>query len=337
MNLTTPRIRILQCEDELALDRTLGEEIARVNPDAGITDLNLSRLDGRANNPAEIATAINAMPFLAEYRLAILENAQPAGRDETARDKFLRLLENSPETTRIMLVLADEFKAYGAGSGWQNFRKDHWLRKWQEAHRDLAGWEELPLPDLKSMPGWIQQEAKREGGEITAQAAAELASDTGNNTLWAAAELGKLLTYTECKRPVSLEDVQVLCASGDQTNIFEMVEAVTRGDAHRGMKLLHQMLEKEDAQVIFGMIVRQFRMLIQAKYILDNRGGVNEVSGSLKTADFVARKLVEQARRFSQAELQGIYRKLLDIDLESKNSTTPWEVALDTFVVEIAR
>jgi hypothetical protein len=34
--------------------------------------------------------------------------------------------------------------------------------------------------------------------------------------------------------------------------------------------------------------------------------------------------------------LQGIYRKLLDIDLESKNSTTPWEVALDTFVVEIA-
>ncbi len=186
------------------------------------------------------------------------------------------------------------------------------------------------------MPGWIQQEAKREGGEITAQAAAELASATGNNTLWAAAELGKLLTYTECKRPVSLEDVQVLCASGDQTNIFEMVEAVTRGNARQGMKLLHQMLEKEDAQVIFGMLVRQFRMLIQAKYILDNRGGPNEVSGALKTADFVTRKLIEQARRFSLAELQGIYRKLLDIDMESKNSTTPWEVALDTFVVEIA-
>ena len=58
---------------------------------------------------------------------------------------------------------------------------------------------------------------------------------------------------------------------------------------------------------------------------------------ALKTADFVARKLVEQARRFSLEDLQGIDRKLLDIDLESKNSTTPWEVALDTFVVEIAR
>jgi DNA polymerase-3 subunit delta len=336
MNLTTSRIRILQCEDELALDRTLREETARVNADPGIADLNISHLDGRVASAAEIATAINAMPFLAEYRLAILENAQPAGRDEAAREKFLRLLENSPETTRVMLVLADEFKAYGAGSGWQNFRRDHWLRKWQESHRELAGWEELPLPDLKSMPGWIQQEAKREGGEITAQAAAELASDTGNNTLWAAAEIDKLLTYTEGKRPVSLEDVQALCASGDQTNIFDMVEAVTRGDARRGMKLLHQMLEKEDAQVIFGMIVRQFRMLIQAKAIMDDRGGVNEVTQALKTADFVARKLVEQARRFSLAELQGIYRKLLDIDLESKNSTTPWEVALDSFVVEIA-
>ena len=336
MTQSALRVRILQCEDELALDRAILEVISHVNADPGIADLNISRLDGRANNPVEIATAINAMPFLADSRLAILENAVPGGRDEAARDKFLRLLENSPETTRIMLVLADEFKAYGAGSGWQNFRRDHWLRKWQESHRELAAWEELPLPDFKRMPGWIQQEARREGGEISAQAAAELAAATGNNTLWAAAELGKLLTYTECKRPVSLEDVQVLCASGDQTNIFEMVEAVTHGNARQGMKLLHQMLEKEDAQVIFGMIVRQFRMLIQAKYILDTRGGTNEVAEALKTTDFVSRKLVEQARRFSLEDLQGIYRKLLDIDLESKNSTTPWEVALDTFVVEIA-
>ena len=177
----------------------------------------------------------------------------------------------------------------------------------------------------------------RQGGEITPQAALELTNATGSDTLSAASEIEKLLIYTESKRPVSLEDVQVLCASGDQTNIFEMVEAVTRGDARRGMKLLHQMLEKEDAQVIFGMIVRQFRMLIQAKAILDDRGGVNEVTQALKTADFVARKLVEQARRFSLSDLQEIYRKLLDIDLESKNSTTPWEVALDTLVIDISR
>ncbi len=337
MNLTTPRIRILQCEDELALDRTLREETARVNPDPGIADLNIARLDARGASQAEIATAINAMPFLAEYRLAILENTVPGGRDEGAREKFLHLLENSPETTRIILVLADEYKPSGAGSGWQTYKRDHWLRKWQDGQKEKAGWEELRLPELRAMPAWIQQEARRQGGEITPQAALELANATGTDTLSAASEIEKLLAYTEARRPVSLEDVQVLCASGDQTNIFEMVEAVTRGDARRGMKLLHQMLEKEDAQVIFGMIVRQFRMLIQAKAILDDRGGVNEVTQALKTADFVARKLVEQARRFSLAELQEIYRKLLDIDLESKNSTTPWEVALDTFVVDISR
>jgi DNA polymerase III subunit delta len=267
----------------------------------------------------------------------ILENGVPAGRDEAAREKFLRLLENSPETTRIILVLADEYKPSGAGSGWQTIKRDHWLRKWHEEQKEKAGWEELRLPELRGMPAWIQQEARRQGGEITPQAAVELANATGTDTLSGSSEIEKLLIYTEAKRPVSLEDVQILCASGDQTNIFDMVEAITRGDARRGMKLLHQMLEKEDAQVIFGMIVRQFRMLIQAKAILDDRGGVNEVTQALKTADFVSRKLVDQARRFSLEELQVIYRKLLDIDLESKNSTTPWEVALDTFVVEISR
>jgi DNA polymerase III subunit delta len=334
---TNQRIRILQCEDELALDRIIRDEIAQVNTDPGIAELNISRLDGRANSPAEIATALNAIPFLADFRLVILENATPTGRDETAREKFLRLLENSPETTRIILVLADEYKPSGAGSGWQTIKRDHWLRKWHEEHKEKAGWEELRLPELRGMPAWIQQEARRQGGEITPLAAVELANATGTDTLSAASEIEKLIIYTEANRPVSLQDVQMLCASGDQTNIFDMVEAVTRGNARQGVRLLHQMLEKEDAQVIFGMIVRQFRMLIQAKAILDDRGGVNEVTKALKTADFVSRKLVDQARRFSLEELQGIYRKLLDIDLESKNSTTPWEVALDTFVVEISR
>ena len=337
MSETTARIRILQCEDELALERILREQSALVNPDPGIADLNLSRLDRRVNGESEINTAVNAMPFLAEHRLLILSNPLPAAKDEPGRERFIKLLENSPDSTRIILILDDEYKPSGAGSGWQNIKKDHWFRKWQEGQKERASWEELRLPELKMMPGWIQAEAKRAGGEFTPQAALELSNATGTNTLAAASEIEKLLIYTEGKRPVSLEDVQLLCASGDQTNIFDMVEAVTRGNARQGMRLLHQMLEKEDAQVIFGMIVRQFRMLIQAKVILDEHGGVNEVMQALKTADFVARKLVEQARRFSLEDLQGIYRKLLDIDLESKNSTTPWEVALDTFVVEISR
>jgi len=334
---TTARIRILQGEDELALGRILRTQSALVNPDPGIADLNLSRLDRRVNSESEINTAVNAMPFLAEYRLLILSNPLPAAKDEPGRERLIKLLENSPDSTRIILILDDEYKPSGAGSGWQNIKKDHWFRKWQEGQKDRASWEELRLPELKMMPGWIQAEAKRAGGEFTPQAALELGNATGTNTLAAASEIEKLLIYTECKRPVSLEDVQILCASGDQTNIFDMVEAVTRGNARQGMRLLHQMLEKEDAQVIFGMIVRQFRMLIQAKVILDEHGGVAEVMQALKIADFVARKLVEQARRFSLEDLQGIYRKLLDIDLESKNSTTPWEVALDTFVVEISR
>ena len=244
-----------------------------VNPDPGIADLNLSRLDRRVNGESEINTAVNAMPFLAEYRLLILSNPLPAAKDESGRERFIKLLENSPDSTRIILILEDEYKPSGAGSGWQNIKKDHWFRKWQEGQKERASWEELRLPELKLMPGWIQAKAKRAGGEFTPQAALEISNAIGTNTLAAASEIEKLLIYTEGKRPVSLEDVQVLCASGDQTNIFDIVEAVTRGNARQGMRLLHQMLEKEDAQVIFGMIVRQFRMLIQAKVILDEHGG----------------------------------------------------------------
>jgi len=88
---------------------------------------------------------------------------------------------------------------------------------------------------------------------------------------------------------------------------------------------------------LWGMVVRQFRLLIQAREILDGRGNKDDVARALHVHPFVAEKTAGQAARFSIESLESIYRKLLRIDEEVKTSQLTLDLALDTLVVELTR
>jgi DNA polymerase-3 subunit delta len=82
-----------------------------------------------------------------------------------------------------------------------------------------------------------------------------------------------------------------------------------------------------------AMIVRQFRLLLLAREILDQGGLAKEVRSRLKLrTDFEAGKITEQARGFSLPTLEGVYRSLLDIDEAIKSGRIEDEVALDGMV-----
>ena len=85
------------------------------------------------------------------------------------------------------------------------------------------------------------------------------------------------------------------------------------------------------------MVVRQFRLLIQAREILDGRGNKDDVARALGVHPFVAEKTTGQASRFSIDALESIYHRLLSIDEQVKTSQVTLDLALDTLVVELAR
>ena len=84
------------------------------------------------------------------------------------------------------------------------------------------------------------------------------------------------------------------------------------------------------------MVVRQFRLLLQAREVLDAHGDKNDVARTLAVHPFVAEKTTGQANRFSLTSLENIYHKLLEIDEAVKTSQITLELALETLVVELA-
>jgi DNA polymerase-3 subunit delta len=319
----TPSVLILHGNDEFAI----ADHIARLCTglgDPATADMNIARFDGRAGLDFEaLNSAVNAAPFLAPRRVMVLVHPLAAFPSAPARKKFIELLDKAQPRTTIVLVEYEELK------------REHWLLKWAVQAGARAGAHVYNMPKHWEMPRWIEAEAKKQGGKVDPDAAARLAEMVGEDTRIASQELTKLLTYVNFERPIRLLDVEKVSIVSAQGSVFELVDALGQYDGKKAQRVLHQLLEEEEAFELWGMVIRQFRLLLQAREMLDEHARTIDVQNALGLRDFVAQKVCSQAGRFSMPTLESIYHKLLEIDEAAKTSQVPLDLALDTLIVEM--
>jgi DNA polymerase-3 subunit delta len=211
----------------------------------------------------------------------------------------------------------------------------HWLTKWSGKHGNLVKSQAFMLPRPWEMTGWIVNETKSQGGEIEPAAAAKLAEMVGVDTRQAGQEIAKLLAYVNWERQVRVQDVEAVSIVTAQESVFDFVDALANGDSKSAQHLLHRLLENEDAFSLWGMVIRQFRLLLMAREVLDSRGSKDDVARALGVHPFVAEKTTGQARAFDLPVLEQIYHKLLEIDEGAKTGQFTLDLALDTLVMEL--
>lgn len=314
--------------DEYAIRQQAGK-FGKLFSDPTTADMNTSRLDARQIGENELNNVVGAMPFLAAQRLVLLENISKRYTGLEGHKRFTAFLETVPPSTKLVIIDSEEVK--------EKDIPNHWMVKWAAKHPDLAEAKAFLLPKQREMPGWIVAEAKRQGGSIEPAAAARLAEMTGENTRQAAQEITKLLTYVNYAHPIGLEDVEAVSIVTASADVFELVDALGLRDGRKSQKLLHRLLEDKDAFELFGMVIRQFRLLTIAREVMDEGGTLNEAAAALGTHPFVAEKAWNQARKFSMEMLTAIYRRLLAMDEAAKTGLMPLDLALDTFIVELTR
>lgn len=186
------------------------------------------------------------------------------------------------------------------------------------------------------MPGWVRKKFTELGGAINPRAAATLADFIGNNTQRGTQEIIKLLTYVNYERPVDEDDVLLLTTRDYQTNVFTLVDAIGNRQGEQALDMAHLLLDEMEFSYLLGMIIRQFRLLIQAREIVDAGGNENDIRNHLNLHPFVAQKIFNQVKKFSFSSLKSIYQQLLAIDLGEKTGDMPGDLALDVFIAKLS-
>lgn len=321
---TPPTVYLLHGDDEHGIAQFIQNKLlARLGEESN-AQMNTTRLEGGRFTFGELENAVRASPFLAARRVVILQNPLVHLKRKEEQRKFTALLEQIPPTTA--LVIAETRLLKGS----------HWLLKWARSREGMVMVRAVQLPKGAALAAWIRARAKEQGGKFTPEAAAYLATLVADDTRRAANEVDKLLAYVNFSRAVEVDDVAALTPAADQGDVFKMVDAIGNRNGKVALEMLHQLLAEREPLSLFGMIVRQFRLLLLTKEMQAANTPPQQMAAALKTRDFVVRKLLGQARNFDLATLEAIYERLAEIDEEIKTGKVEAEIALDTLIAGLA-
>lgn len=328
--MANPTFYIFHGDDDLRIE----DEVRKMRAAMSATpnaDLNIDEFDGTATEVGTVIGAASAFPFLSDKRMIIVKGMigwlTRKGAGETggrAVEYLLAELPHLPETTRLVFMERDKLPD---------------SNKLVKLARDHANGLERAYTVPKDSTQWIIKRAKDEyNAEIQPQAAAALASVTQGDLRRADNELVKLVSFVEEGQPITEADVETLTPYVAEANMFAMVDALAEGRGQAAAALTRRLLDQqEDIFSLYGMIVRQFRLLLLAKDYLSGGGYPKDIADALGVHPFVAEKLAKQSRKFELAMLEQIYFTLQDYDARMKTGRINAELALDLLIAGLAR
>ncbi len=329
---------LLYGPNDIARDEELAKMKAKLGADE-IAALNVTLFDMTAPLK-DIQAACDTVSFLADRRMVITRNwvTKPGvkkgkqtkeGDDPIAR--LIAYLPELPETTALVLVedgvLPDT----------------HALVKL--AHAEHSGGRaklfELPGDLLK----WVVERAASKGGQIAPPAAQLLTTkinrgDKNDRDHFAEDsrlylrkldnELEKLVAYANGRR-IEPADIELLVADEEIADMFKFIDAVSVRDGRAAYRLMLGILARgESPLVVMTMLARQTRLMICAKEY--DTLSSDQLAQAINVHPFVAKKVEQQARRFSTPELERAHIAIMDADLAIKTGRMEDLAALDTII-----
>lgn len=327
MTESPPTIYLLYGNHDLAFSEFISDLRERLG-DPSIADMNIDNFAPGKFDLDRFQQVCFSIPFLARRRLVILQQPTQQSSDEHIKDKFFETLDSLPETSALILIEKVDF-TQTKGKIPKKLSK---LIQWLEEHQPSAYIRRSELPHGHHFVQWIRKTVQDLGGEIELQAAQMLADYTAEDPLLTLQECSKLLDYVNRERPIEASDIERCTPVQHQSDVFAMVDAIGQRNGSQALQWLRQLLQDDSPMYAFGMIVRQFRLLLLTKEIQATQQNPAE---ALHLHPYVAKKIISQASNFNLRDLERIYHRLNEIDMSSKIGQEDLEVSLERFVAAL--
>jgi DNA polymerase III subunit delta len=312
-------IYVFYGSDEWARSEALHALKATLPPD--LSDLNITTLDGRKLKLDALVGACEALPFLTERRLVVVNDLlkhQKAGKE---RDEVRAYLERVPDTCDLVFVENEDIDKRNS--------LFTYIKK-------IDGAREFLPKEGAELQRWLQERAKILEVRLDGPAAQRLVEYVGNGSRALVNELAKLASYVGRGGRVGSAEVELLVNDGQEQNLFAFIDDLSlrrRGPALRAIRALLD--EGQAATYILFMVARQVRLLLGVQELAGQRLRPDEIGAQLGQRPFVVRKALEQVRAFTADELLALHDRLLELDHATKTGRMEAETALEVLVLEV--
>jgi DNA polymerase-3 subunit delta len=273
-----------------------------------------------ASGPDAVAAA-NALGLFGDAagRAVVVESVENWHKaDVDALGAYL----DDPTPDTVLVLVADEL------------RKDSPLEKLAASKGEVLRYD---IPKGAKLVSWVTGQFKESEVRADADAARALVEIVGEEPVALAAEVTKIAAWADGE-PVGRREVEQLATPGREAAAWAVTDAWGTRDLSTLLEACELALEKKDPFLIAVNLASHVSRVRAAQALAEEGLAVREIASRLRMKEFPARKALQQAERYSRAELDAALVRLAELDAAIKGaSRLSAELELLRALVDVTR
>jgi len=266
----------------------------------------------------DIIRVADLLPFFAKRRLVI---AQYGDFFKKADEVLAEYIPNIPETTTIIFM---ERSA------------DSRLKQFKAAAKN-GTLLRLDAPDEGSLKRWLMNLARQAGCQLAPRTAEYLMATCGGEMFALKNELDKLCSYAP-GREITPEDVELLCSPNIENRIFDMIEAMIKGNSRLALELYHNLLElKESPMRILYNISTQLLRLNRIMKMREKELPGSAIADALGISSYFIGKNIALAEAFFSPRLKEALKEAGELEEAVKTGSISDKLAVELLLVKYSK
>lgn len=308
-------------------------------------DFALSEMDLSHTSIFEVLDRAQTPSLMAPFQVVLVRNVKQLYTRGAKKEEFAAIERyfKSPNPQALVIFVADFLRIPADARRMEMDDKNRYERL-RETLGEHCGMVELARVNDEDAMRWAAATAQQAGAKMDADAARELVDALGADMMLIAAELEKLLLYTQGRGRIMLGDVETMVLGAKQRSLYELTDAISSHNRARALALLDGLLNSSDAgeDAAIGhlyMLSRTFRqmLVILEKNVRDSRAIWQALWQGFRIPPFAAEDLIRQARRYkSRRELTRALRRIARADVELRSSPPDKRIVLERLVYDLA-
>lgn len=262
-------------------------------------------------NINKVLDAFNSLPVLDKYRVVVLSDVQPASKDITVLQNYLK---NPNPTTCLIIKDGNNFNGF-------------------KTLLTLCEKIDCDFLEQKILQSIIVKKLADFEVKIDVSAIKTLIEYCNFDLTHIEGELPKLIAYSGKGGVISNDIVEKLVHKNVEYSIFELSNAVAEKNSAKAIQLLDLMLEnKESPQNLLLLLVANFRRVF---YVATTKQTDKELAKMLDVKEYAVKIARRSLHKFTQKKLKSILDLGGKLDFDIKNGKITDREAIYYFVSNI--
>lgn len=276
--------------------------------------MNVTWFDDGKEELGKIIDLAQTLPFFATKRVIVIRNS---GYFSRSNDELADYLKHVPESTVLIFVEAVVDKR---NKSYKAIAKEGLAVEYVRQSSDM-------------LAAWVKQKIRAEDKQVLTSTLVYFLGKTGSDMEIIEKELEKLITYCWKRKEITIKDVEAVCATRVEDQVFKMIDEISVGNGKKAWEMYYDLLALKVPPIkILSLINRHMQLIYHVMLGRKQGKSASEMGAGFGAQGFVVKRAIEQSRHYTLREAWKILEQGVEIDHSIKSGHLEAQMGVELYI-----